>query len=253
MFVRTLAAAAAALSIATAAQGADMALKAPPRVVVENWTGWNVGASLGARYADVDGTTLSFGGGAPPFPALAHQEYHSWAYRVGGYLGYDWQVNRNWVIGVEGDFAWGDGKKHVDALQGIVFTNTGNYSEVRQTWDAGLRARAGYLLDPSLLLYATGGVQWQHFDATVNCTINTCNPAGNPAGAPFLQTNGLTRTGWAVGGGLEKMFADRWLARVEYRYADFGNSTETFGGAPLIVKAFEFKTHTAYFGIAKKF
>ena len=244
----------AALAIAgTSAQAADIPMKA--RVMAPQWTGWNVGLSLGGRYADITGTSLSFGGGPVPFPDLATQGYNSLTYRIGGYVGYDWQFARNWVAGLEADFAWGDGKKHVDALQGIAKANTGNYSEARQTWDAGIRGRLGYLLDPTLLLYVTGGMQWQHFTATENCAINTCGPPPllPPNGAPYLQTNSTTRAGWTVGGGIEKMLRDRWLIRAEYRYADYGTWTTSFGGTPVIIKAFDLATHTAFIGIAKKF
>jgi outer membrane immunogenic protein len=250
-------AALAAAMAASSVYAADLPVKAQriaaPVVLAPQWTGFNLGLSLGGRFAKVDGTTLSFGGGPVPFPALANQNYDSSTFRVGGYVGYDWQFDPKWVAGLEADFAWGDGKKRVDALQGIVFLNTGNYSEVRQTWDAGVRARLGYLIDPTLLLYVTGGVQWQRFEATVNCAIDTCNPGGIPAGAPFLQTNGVTRSGGTIGGGLEKMLGDKWLVRGEYRYANYGSWTTTFGGAPLIVKTFNFATHTAFLGIAKKF
>jgi hypothetical protein len=75
--------------------------------------------------------TLSFAGAPPPFPAFASQDYDSTTFRVGGYLGYDWQFNPNWLVGLEGDFAWGDAKKHVDALQGTAPVGTGSSSEVR--------------------------------------------------------------------------------------------------------------------------
>jgi len=252
-----LVAAIGAMSLVTPAVAADMPAKAPQMVApaAPQWTGLNAGISLGARWADIDGTSLSFGGGPVPFPSLANQNYDSTTFRVGGYLGYDWQFAPQWLVGLEGDFAWGDAKKHVDALQGIAKANTGNYSEARQTWDAGIRGRFGYLLDPTWLVYVTGGVQWQHFEATENCAINTCGPPplNPPNGAPFLQTNSTTRTGWAIGGGIEKMLPGKWLVRAEYRYADFGTWTTTFGGAPLIVKSFDLATNTAYLGFAKKF
>jgi outer membrane immunogenic protein len=244
----------ASVAPAGAADLARMPVKAAPAPLL-SWTGWYTGASLGARWADVDGTSLSFGGGPVPFPALAHQSYDSTTFRVGGYLGYNWQLNQNWLVGLEGDWAWGDGSTRVDTLQGIQPNNNGNWSEVGQTWDAGLRGRLGYLLDPTWLVYLTGGIQWQHFEATVNCAINTCGPPPllPPNGAPYLQTNDTTRTGWAIGGGVEKMLSANWLVRAEYRYADFGTWTTSFGGAPVIVKQFELATHTAYFGLTYKF
>jgi outer membrane immunogenic protein len=234
---------------------ADLPAKAPAAIVAPapQWTGWNAGLSLGARWADIDGTSLSFGGGPVPFPALANQGYDSTTFRVGGYLGYDWQFDPKWLVGLEGDFAWGDASKHVDALQGIAPVNTGNFSEVKQTWDAGLRARLGYLIDPTWLVYVTGGVQWQHIEATENCAVNTCGPAIIPPGSPYNQTNSTTLTGWAIGGGVEKMLPGKWLVRAEYRFADFGTWTTTFGGTPAIVKSFDIQTNTAYLGLAKKF
>ena len=252
-------AAIAVAMVASPVYAADMPVKAARVVapVVENWTGWNLGVSAGARFADITGTSISFGGGPLPFPALAVQGYDSATFRGGVYLGYDWQFDPKWLVGLEGDFAWGDAKHHVDALQGIAIANTGNYSEVRQTWDAGLRARLGYLLDPTWLVYATGGVQFQHFTATENCAINTCGPGpflgGFPTGAPYLQTNETTRIGWTAGAGVEKMLPGKWLIRGEYRYADYGTWTTSFGGTPVIVKSFDFATHTAILGIAKKF
>ena len=151
--------------VASPVNAADMPVKAA-RVVAEpapTWTGWNFGLSAGARFADITGTSLSFGGFPVPAPLLASQSYDSTAFRFGGYLGYDWQFAPKWVFGLEGDFAWGDAKKHVDALQGIAASNTGSYSEVRQTWDAGLRARLGYLMDQRGWPI-TGGVQWHHRD-----------------------------------------------------------------------------------------
>jgi outer membrane immunogenic protein len=72
-------------------------------------------------------------------------------------------------------------------------------------------------------------------------------------GFPYTQTNDTTRTGWAIGGGIETMLPGRWLLRGEYRYADFGTWNTAFGGSPIIVKEFDIVTHTGYFGVAKKF
>jgi outer membrane immunogenic protein len=249
-------AAIAVAMVASPVYAADMPVKAARVVapVVENWTGWNLGVSAGGRWGDIQGTTISFGGGPPPFPAVASQNYDSGTFRGGAYLGYDWQFAPKWLVGLEGDFAWGNGKKHVDALQGIA-VDLGNFSEVRHTWDAGLRTRLGYLIDPTFLLYVTGGVQWQHIEATENCSAATCGPGATPGGVAFNETNSTTRTGWTVGGGVEKMLPDKWLVRAEYRYADYGTWTTTFGPVPavVVVKEFDIATHTAFLGIAKKF
>jgi opacity protein-like surface antigen len=124
-------AAIAIAALSSSALAADMPVKAP-RVaapIAPTWTGWNAGISLGAQFANITGKTLSFGGAPPTFPAFASQDYDSTTFRVGGYLGYDWQFNPNWLVGLEGDFAWGAAKKHVDALQGIAPSGTGSSSK----------------------------------------------------------------------------------------------------------------------------
>jgi outer membrane immunogenic protein len=254
---RLILAAIALLSLGSFARATDLPMKAaPPRALAmaTGWDGFHAGLSLGARWADVTGTTISFGGGAPPFPSLAVQNYDSATFRVGGYFGYDWMLNPRWLVGLEGDFAWGNGSKHVDALQGIA-TNNGNFSEFKHTWDAGIRGRVGYLMDPTWLIYLTGGISWLHVEATENCSANTCGPGVVGGGQAFLQVNSTTRTGWTLGGGLEKMLPGRWMVRGEYRYADYGTWRTTFGPVTpvVVVKDFDIATHTALLGIAKKF
>jgi outer membrane immunogenic protein len=46
--------------------------------------------------------------------------------------------------------------------------------------------------------------------------------------------NSATRTGWTLGAGLDYALTDRWIGRVEYRYANFGTfsyNTAVFGPA----------------------
>lgn len=253
-------AAVAVLTLGSPAQATDLPTMASPTaraapVPRAAWTGWNAGISLGARWADVDGTTISFGAGGPLFPSQAFQSYDSSTFRVGGYLGYDWQFNPKWLVGLEGDFAWGNGSKRVEFLQGLSPVNIGNFSEFKHTWDAGIRGRIGYLFTPTWLLYFTGGGQWQHVEATVNCGTLTCGPAVTPGGVAFLQTNSTTRFGWTLGGGIESMLSGNWTARVEYRYADYGTWRTTFGPVPavLITKDFKVTTNTAFVGIGRKF
>src|SRR4029079_15845951 len=92
MFKKFVAGAALAAAFAISPTvAADMTTKAPVAVPPPppSWTRFNVGLSLGGRWGDIDGTSLSFGGGPVPFPALANQSYDSSTFRVGGYLGYD--------------------------------------------------------------------------------------------------------------------------------------------------------------------
>jgi len=235
------------------AVAADIAARSPvytkaPMVAAYDWSGFYIGGSVGGRWADVDGTTLSFGGAPPPFPAAANASYNSTSFRGGGYAGYNWQLASNWLVGLEGDIAWGDATKTLGFLQGIVPVGTGSSSAFRQTWDAGIRGRVGYLFAPTWLAYVTGGVAFQNVEATANCADAACT------GAAFVQTNEKTLVGWSIGGGLETALSRNWLVRAEYRYAEFGNWTTSFGvPAVAIVKSYDVTTQTALVGVAYKF
>jgi outer membrane immunogenic protein len=243
---------AVAVIFATGAQGADLprqTIKAPPGAVAiaPSWAGFYLGGSLGGRWADVVGTTISFGGGPPPFPDEATQGYDSSTFRGGIYGGYNWHLWPTVVAGIDLDFAWGSGSASVNALQGLP-SNADNFSEFEHGWDAGIRARLGYLFTPTWLIYVTGGIQWQHVEARVICSVGTCG------GAAFDESNDTTRSGWTVGGGVETMLTGNWLGRVEYRYADYGTWQTTFDPATvMLVKDFDLTTHTAFAGLAFRF
>jgi outer membrane immunogenic protein len=65
------------------------------------------------------------------------------------------------------------------------------------------------------------------------------------------------RAGWTAGGGIESMLGSNWMARAEYRFADFGtrSNTDIRTGALGAVASYDLRltTHTAQFGIAYKF
>jgi len=65
-----------------------------------------------------------------------------------------------------------------------------------------------------------------------------------------------------VGGGIETALSAHWLARAEYRYADYGRSSFTTArttspdfGSQTITDVFDvaLRTHTVNFGLAYKF
>ena len=64
--------------------------------------------------------------------------------------------------------------------------------------------------------------------------------------------------GWTVGGGVERKLWGNWLARIDYRYADFGTFNQHFFtagafGDDQFDAHVKVKTHTATVGIAYKF
>jgi outer membrane immunogenic protein len=256
----------AGFALSAPAFAADLPVKAPPRAApaVSSWTGLYVGGSVGARWTDTTWTTTCIGGFANcPLNGLSATrlatnnpvDFDSTSFRGGIFVGFNWQVAQHWILGIEGDWAWADNNKTARGIPGTVlpvdFPNTLDRSEVKHSWDASVRARAGILLNPNVLLFGTAGISWLHVKMTAVCV------PGPDSWGCVTDSNTTTRVGWTAGGGLEWMVAANWLIRGEYRYADYGTSNETIltNADPGDPVRFDFRarTHTALFGIAYKF
>ncbi len=98
-------------------------------------------------------------------------------------------------------------------------------------WFDALTARAGYLVQPNVLLYGQGGAAWTSWDVT----------AFNTAGVQVGQISGGNRTGWTVGGGVEWMFMPHWSVFLEYNFMGFGTrsaaTTACVGGSCAVINA----------------
>ena len=251
-------------------------LKKQATVVQSSWDGFYIGLGVGTRSTQTDAkvtdtTTNGVSTLAPgcavlvPFGGCVTGEpLNNTDFRFSPYVGFNWQFARQWVVGIEGD--WGSGNK-TTTLSGMRFptstqlsnTATDTFS-VRTTWDASARARIGFLADPSVLLYATGGAAWLRVSSTSTCnplTNGACNPPADSG--PLVITHAATKTGWTAGGGVEAMLGANWIVRGEYRYADFGTLTQTSERTIIgptqqtITYDLHVRTHTATFGLAYKF
>jgi outer membrane immunogenic protein len=202
------------------AQAADMPVKAPVKAPAgPMWAGCYLGGALGYAWArdfdaERDSVTGVLSGVSPTDSANAN------GVKAGGYLGCNWQVAGPFVIGAEGDLEW------ADARGTATFPNSGpplNFYETRIDSQSSIRGRIGYALD-SMLLYVTGGVASAHL--TEHDVL---------AATGAFNDNSTTRTGWTLGAGVDYAVTARWLARIEYRYANFGTfsyNTAVFGLPP---------------------
>jgi outer membrane immunogenic protein len=245
-----------------------------------SWSGFYAGLGIGTRTTDADVSVLSaknVTGGVttnllPPncfqlSPCVPGQSFEDTAFRFSPYVGWNVQLGSQWVAGIEGDWGWGksEDRRAGEVLPGGGFpfylTGRGDDSfTVKTNWDASLRARLGFLVTPSTLLYATGGVAWLGIEQTSVCgPTDSCTSFGF---RPNVINHSDTLTGWTIGGGMETMLWRNWLLRAEYRYADFGSITNTDvhnccgGGATTVQTAVydsNFVTHTWTLGLAYKF
>lgn len=216
------------------ASAADMALKAPPPppAAVSNWTGPYIGLNAGvafdhSEFTDVDQFFFLIPGG--PNQTFWKPTRADFAGGVHG--GYNWQLSK-YVLGVEADL---DGVTGKHTSQIPTFAPSGVFATTKMNWMATVRARAGFLIDPATLLYATGGVAFSHFsDSWGSNTVLALQ---------FPATN-QSRVGGVFGGGVEHMFAPHWTARVEALHADFGTYTATVVNGLTYRTKFEHDTTT---------
>jgi outer membrane immunogenic protein len=169
------------------ATAANYFTKAP--VQAAGWTGPYIGAHAGYGW----GTFDTFGAG------VAQSQDPKGGFG-GIQSGYNWQLSRNWVVGVEGDSSWGS-----------ISQNAGGINVDIDAMGT-VRARLGYAMN-NVLFYGTGGLAWAHAESTT-------------AGA----TRDQFYLGWAAGVGIEYAFNQRWSAKLEYLYADYGTINDFNGG-----------------------
>ncbi|HHI82345.1 MAG TPA: porin family protein [Rhizobiales bacterium] len=158
---------------------------------VYNWDGLYAGLHLGAGFGDIKG-----------LGALAGVNAKDKMSGVSGGVLAGWNfTSGNFLFGLEGDFA-GTGINGKINILGVAVSE-----DVR--WTANLRARAGYLLSPGLLMFGAGGLAIADYNIKTNSIF-----AGNDS---------ATFTGWSLGGGIESAAFDNIRLRLEYFYTDLGS------------------------------
>jgi len=201
---------------------------------VWSWTGFYIGTHTSVvssdREADVE-TIFDF-----------EHEQDPTGVATGAYGGVNYQFDSiqplglgSLVLGVEGDFTWGDIDDTTDAL-GIIPVRT----EIELMYSA--RARIG-LATGRVLAYITGGVAFAKLETEVNLGI---------FGGFTEDSDKNTHIGWTIGSGIEYALTDSLVLRSEYLYADFNDEDyEYFDG--FVTSEVELQTHTFRVGAAWKF
>jgi outer membrane immunogenic protein len=225
MLRRFLLATVASIAVANVASAADMpATKAVPFVQMYNWTGLYVGANIGygwGRTSNTAGVSVGDLNGVIG----------------GGQIGYNWQMN-NLVLGVETDFQ-GSGQRQSWSGAGVGFTATGTD---RLRYFGTVRGRVGYAWDRTLL-YVTGGYAYTNVGADASVTTV-------PGGVTTSGSSNTTKSGYALGAGVEYAFAGPWSAKAEYLYIDSGTVAVSSG---LFTDNLRIRNHIGRVGINYRF
>ncbi len=186
----------AALALGGTAIAADVPIKGPiykaaPQLSI--WEGPYIGVHAGYASATND---VAFGAAGAQFEP------------DGGFggiqLGYLYRIRPNWLLGYEIDVSFA-------SLRGerVIGGPTTFSLDLFGT----ARTRLGYAAGP-WLVYATGGLAWAKTDVT----------------GPGVQSLERPHIGWTAGAGIEYAFAPRWSAKLEYLYANLGDTLVNLGG-----------------------
>ena len=209
----------------SAAYAADMApppvYKAPyappPLPPAPSWTGFYIGANGGFGGNNVN-YSATFAG-IPESTSL-----NSSGFLGGGTAGFNWQVAPIWVIGAETDFDATDISSNATATVPFATASAGTKID----WFGTVRGRAGVLVTPTALLYATGG--WAYGHTTTSATATAL-------GFTESASSGNMQNGWTAGAGLEYAVYPWLSVKTEYLYVNLGsaNVNGTVDGIPVTI------------------
>jgi outer membrane immunogenic protein len=197
---KLLLSAAAMVLIAGPTYAADLAVKAPPpgaAFIASPWDGLYIGANLGYGTTDFDVTASGF----------STSEHASGV--VGGFqVGYNKQYG-TFVLGLETDFD----------LTSISKTDAFGIT-TKLPWFGTTRGRVGFLVNPVLLFYATGGVAYGRAEVSV----------------PGASVK-IPGVGWAAGAGLQYALTPQWSIGAEYLHVELDGPSANIGGISIDTKA----------------
>jgi outer membrane immunogenic protein len=236
----------------SSAQAADMPMKAPLAPAL-SWTGFYVGGNVGggwgnqnASYSPNDPNSAELftaaNGGGPPSTS-----FRSSGALAGIQVGYNWQTNRSWLVGVETDLDWSSIKGSGSSSYLVFPTSLALLAvspiDEQTLWFGTVRGRFGYLPTQNLLAYFTGGFAYGDIKHTGSYINTSGTPFGVGTGAQcnsdvpcFTGSSSSIAVGWTAGAGLEYAVSQRVSIKAEYLYVSLGSTslTETAVALPFL-------------------
>jgi len=229
----------AAASLGTAS-AADLGVKAPPTPAPWVCPFCGFYAGLNAGFGITSGDPVNTGtdtGGSGLGSALAVGSIpttindNAQGFVGGGQIGYNWQVVRDWVTGIEADFDGMSAKHTVTTAPAVVCPigcapfSTSFDREV--DWFGTLRLKGGFsVMNNALFVYGTTGGAIAQFGLSNQFVCAGCTPAASTE-ASTTNSSKFTRVGGVIGTGLEWMVVPKVSIKAELLYLEVGSSQST--------------------------
>ena len=219
-----------AVSIALPALAASAACNAegladPPK---HQWTGFYVGGHVGNSNGRANGEL------SEPQTTASRNGFGS---LYGGvHAGYNRLLPAGIPLGAEADISF----PNYFGADDVVWDATGAKSHVTEKVDyvASVRGRVGRAFGP-WLIYGTGGYAW-----------SSGRFVQSPSNIDDEDTRARLRSGWVLGGGVERAFDRDWTVRLEYLSMQFGTAGVTFHPDTRYQSTFD--THTVRVGLSRR-
>jgi outer membrane immunogenic protein len=227
--------------LAAPAMAADMYVKAAPAPYQYLWNGFYVG--LNAGYADEQSTFTTAANYTPDavlgvIPGVSEglaalssgriTTNNGMGFIGGGQVGYNVQLGKLWVAGLEADIQGKTGTSNGSVAAGAVVVGVPVTSvqtvSASTDWLGTVRGRFGLLLTPSWLVYFTGGLAYGGSSGNSTLAQSGTNGFAGAGAGNFSNT----RIGGTFGAGLEWMFARNWSAKAEYLFYDLGTTNFSY-------------------------
>jgi outer membrane immunogenic protein len=226
--------------LAAPAMAADMYVKAPAPYPYL-WNGFYVG--LNAGYADEQNTFTAAANYTPDaalgvIPGVSEGLAALSSGRIptssgmgfigGGQVGYNLQLSKVFVAGLEADIQGKTGTSNGSISSGAfvigVPITSVQTTSASTDWIGTVRGRFGMLLTPNWLIYFTGGLAYG--GSSGNSTLSQSGTNGFVGVGAGSFSN--THIGGTYGAGLEWMFARNWSAKAEYLFYDLGTTSFSY-------------------------
>lgn len=226
-----------------------------------SWTGFYVGVNGGFGVGD---RTFSYSGNdvvtriitCEQFQALASTCPSPFSASLDGWLGglqagYNWQLNRLLVVGIETNFdasairGSGTSRFLYPMLSGLnPFGEAANLQASEELkWFGTVVGRVGVVPTEKSLLFVTGGVAYGRVNQAMSVNLPDSNASGFQANAfgpdrfgygcgdsganCFIGTNSRLAVGFTVGGGLEVALTNNITVKSECFYVNLGEGGGT--------------------------